>query len=312
MEDLIGKKIGRLTVISYSHKDKWRKHHWNCICECGNNTTIKNYALKNKTKSCGCLQKEKARESNTVDMIGKKFNRLTIISFSHHDKGRRCHWNCLCDCGNSKVVEGNAVRSGKIKSCGCLNSEMSSERAKSKFEDLTGKVFGLLTVISLSEKIYKTTNNYWNCICECGNGHVVKGSHLKSGGIKSCGCLTKGENNNMYNHDLTDEERNERRNCPQYYQWRKNVLNRDKYKCQCCGNDTKTLNTHHIYNYKDYKQLRYETHNGIVLCEDCHIEFHNLFERRYNDLNQLICFFNRKKVDIPKWLKNAIFDLVEN
>ena len=35
----IGEKIGIMTVVSYSHYEK-RRHHWNVICECGNEKTI--------------------------------------------------------------------------------------------------------------------------------------------------------------------------------------------------------------------------------------------------------------------------------
>jgi hypothetical protein len=55
-----------------------------------------------------------------------------------------------------------------------------------KRKDLTGMVFGKLTVL-----VYSHTNRfaYWRCKCECGNETVVSSGNLKSGGVKSCGCL---------------------------------------------------------------------------------------------------------------------------
>jgi len=57
--DLTGRKFGRLVVIKQVGKDKWGSYKWLCLCDCGNKTIIISYSLiKNKTKSCGCLQKQ--------------------------------------------------------------------------------------------------------------------------------------------------------------------------------------------------------------------------------------------------------------
>ena len=54
VEDLTGKKFGRLTVNSYAGR-KNNKTYWNCTCECGNTTTADAYSLKNGSiVSCGC------------------------------------------------------------------------------------------------------------------------------------------------------------------------------------------------------------------------------------------------------------------
>lgn len=54
-------------------------------------------------------------------MIGKKFNRLTVLEECiERDKHRRIVYKCLCDCGNITYVKGTQLRSGAIKSCGCI------------------------------------------------------------------------------------------------------------------------------------------------------------------------------------------------
>ena len=57
--------------------------------------------------------------------------------------------------------------------------------------DLTGWVCGMLTVLRVhSRKIWKNTQGiYWECVCECGNSHVVAGDRLTTGKTQSCGCL---------------------------------------------------------------------------------------------------------------------------
>lgn len=59
-----------------------------------------------------------------------------------------------------------------------------------KFIDLSGKVFGRLVAISLSEKRI-AGRTAWNCLCECGNKTIVTGCNLTNGVSKSCGCLQK-------------------------------------------------------------------------------------------------------------------------
>jgi hypothetical protein len=59
-----------------------------------------------------------------------------------------------------------------------------------KFIDLTGKKFGRLTVVCLSERS-KHGINYWECHCSCGNTKISKLGDLRSGRINSCGCLRK-------------------------------------------------------------------------------------------------------------------------
>lgn len=54
--------------------------------------------------------------------------------------------------------------------------------------DLTGKQFGDLTVIKLSDKRDKYNKLLWECKCSCGNSAYVPGPSLRAGYYKSCGC----------------------------------------------------------------------------------------------------------------------------
>lgn len=55
-------------------------------------------------------------------MIGKKFNRLTVLSLVKRKKSYRV--KCVCDCGGTTITCGNQVLIGKIKSCGCYRDEI--------------------------------------------------------------------------------------------------------------------------------------------------------------------------------------------
>lgn len=100
-------------------------------------------------------------------------------------------WECLCECGNIFTATSNALRSGQTRSCGCLLKESVSER---RFKDLTGQVFGRLTVLYRVDDYIDDSGNHrvmWHCICECGNEKDIRGTNLTSGVTKSCGCIAK-------------------------------------------------------------------------------------------------------------------------
>jgi hypothetical protein len=54
--------------------------------------------------------------------------------------------------------------------------------------NLIGKRFGKLLVTGFSHLDSKK-NSYFNTICECGKKSIVRGSHLTSERVRSCGCL---------------------------------------------------------------------------------------------------------------------------
>lgn len=60
------------------------------------------------------------------NLVGRVFDRLTVISEAPRVRGKsrwRTRWLCRCACGNEKIVDGADLKSGKTKSCGCLNQE---------------------------------------------------------------------------------------------------------------------------------------------------------------------------------------------
>ncbi len=57
-----------------------------------------------------------------VDLTGQRFGRLVVLN---REKNRKSNatWLCKCDCGNQKIVVGDYLRTGRTKSCGCLDKE---------------------------------------------------------------------------------------------------------------------------------------------------------------------------------------------
>lgn len=61
--DLTGQKFGRLTVVADDGTRDNGAVSWLCRCECGKSTPVRGALLKSgNTRSCGCLQLDRARE----------------------------------------------------------------------------------------------------------------------------------------------------------------------------------------------------------------------------------------------------------
>ena len=64
-----------------------------------------------------------------IDLTGQRFGRLRVIERAQSNKNGYPRWLCKCDCGNITTAYGMHLKSGASKSCGCLISEKSRERA---------------------------------------------------------------------------------------------------------------------------------------------------------------------------------------
>ncbi len=182
-------------------------------------------------------------------MVGNKYNRLTVVSFSHNRPRKGAVYNCLCDCGKTSVVLGSNLRCNAVKSCGCLRLENTKNKIPYNFVDISGWVYGKLTVI---KRVQSSYNTKWLCRCECGNETVVDKGNLSSGRQVSCGChnrLMAKNGHTIHNKSKT----------PIYRVW--------------SGMITRCYNPKFVH-YKDYGG------RGITVCD----EWRNDFMVFYNDM----------------------------
>lgn len=80
--DLLGKKFGRLTVVSEAepkHTEYGNRRRWLCLCDCGNYTTVDQTNLvSDRSKSCGCYRKELVTQSQTKHGEGGEKHRTRL------------------------------------------------------------------------------------------------------------------------------------------------------------------------------------------------------------------------------------------
>ncbi|MEG1502298.1 MAG: hypothetical protein RR370_02805 [Synergistaceae bacterium] len=94
-ESIVGRKVGRLTVVEYAGKSKKGSNQYKCLCDCGNESTvIFSQLYKETTLSCGCLRYEKLREANSKRHEKRKnqyFEEVDICYFTIQDKHGNIH-----------------------------------------------------------------------------------------------------------------------------------------------------------------------------------------------------------------------------
>ena len=115
LEDLVGQKFGKLTILCAYRLSSGI--YCKCKCDCGNMGEYRYDSLQiGSTKSCGCLHKVDYRS-----LVGQQFGKLRILEVNEVIKGKRkrIFCKCLCECGTIKEINYDSLRIGETKSCGC-------------------------------------------------------------------------------------------------------------------------------------------------------------------------------------------------
>lgn len=168
----------------------------------------------------------------------KGYDPLTLSKGSHK---RVC---ISCDeCGRVRWVEFKTKKFNICQSCAHIGIKPSKETLLKKSESAKGRKHSNETKAKISKNHARLT----------------------------------GENNSLWNPNITNEERLIKRKYPEYKQWRNEIFERDNFVCQKCDQIGYKLNAHHLESYSNNKKLRITLLNGITLCEDCHKDFHHIY-----------------------------------
>ena len=68
-----------------------------------------------------------------IDITGETFGRLTVLKRHGSSKCKKAMWKCVCECGNTKIIQGSSIRHGLTRSCGCLSLEV-AKKVNSKWD----------------------------------------------------------------------------------------------------------------------------------------------------------------------------------
>ena len=122
--NLLNQTFGKLLVIEETSKRKNKSVVWKCKCECNNIEEFSTKELRSdgiiQCHQCGNTREPKIKL--TEDIIGKKFNHLTVLEKTCKKQGDKILYKCECDCIPKNIVYANRtdLMSGHIKSCGCI------------------------------------------------------------------------------------------------------------------------------------------------------------------------------------------------
>lgn len=54
-----------------------------------------------------------------MNLIGRRFGRLTVVAEAPRNSSGKVRWLCRCDCGRGRIVIGTMLVTGHVTSCGC-------------------------------------------------------------------------------------------------------------------------------------------------------------------------------------------------
>ena len=62
------------------------------------------------------------------DLTGLKFGRWVAIKRGKNGNRKETRWQCLCECGNERLVKAYSLTHGDSQSCGCLQKELTRKK----------------------------------------------------------------------------------------------------------------------------------------------------------------------------------------
>lgn len=109
---------------------------------------------------------------------------------------------------------------------------------------------------------------------------IKKGEHLSKATEFKKGAFIR-EKNPSWRGGVTTKNDFVRKSC-EYKEWRTKVYQRDGFACQDCGVhcEPKNIIAHHLKEFADYPELRFDVDNGLTLCRTCHFNRHHHKEKR--------------------------------
>ena len=178
--NLLNQKIGKLLVIEETNKRKNKSIVWKCQCDCRN---IDEFSTK-ELRSDGIIQchqcgnSRKPQTGLTENIIGKKFNHLTVLEKSEKRIGGKIGYKCQCDCEKKTIlyVSKTDLENNHTTSCGC---------ARRKYK--IGDIISNKQIIGYIGSKNNNGHYYYKVKCLlCGREYEAIGQTLEK--TVGCGC----------------------------------------------------------------------------------------------------------------------------
>ena len=269
-------------------------------CICGNKFYKSFAEFKNSPhcQECGRKSMQEKQRTPFVD-IKKCFEKegYQVITEEKDYKNNRTKLHYICPSGHEGKIDVHSFMRGvRCKTCAGLKmtkeNTMPYENIKSYIEGENGNRCKLISF----KNEYQNTKTKLEIQCKCGNTFktdFINFKHENKKQCNECGLELRSKENSPNWRGGTSSERDIIKNSDEYKNWRSSVFKRDNYTCQCCGdNKGGNLEAHHIENFSEYEELRFDINNGITLCKKCHNpnqkgSFHHTYGTHNNTKEQL-------------------------
>lgn len=210
----------------------------------------------------------------------------------------------ICEeCGKVRIVLKYSYRD-LCASCCRLKKNLSDETRAKISASLTGKnnpMFGKIHSKEVRTKMGASltdkNNHFYGkkhskkakmkmSISTSGENNPMFGKHH----TKETLMKMRGENNPNWNPNLTDEEREIKRNTLEYNTWVRAVKETNNFTCVKCNTCEGELISHHLFAYWKYPEARFIIGNGVTLCKSCYNKFHRLYGYKYFTIDDFFIF----------------------
>lgn len=269
-------------------------------CSCGN-LLVMNTGQIRKRKCCDVIKHGIA--NTKIKRLHKKYVGRHIHGFEVLDVVKGSSFSFLLKCTNCGIeirrsVSGFLSRKNDICKCLIGKKELRVRATRdivreklNYYKDLSGMKFNKLTVIKYTG--YTTDKFGLNhavflCKCDCGGTWEGEGQRLTSGSRKYCDKeITNIKRSLAVKSNKKKKTKRDKlgiKSTRSFRQQNKMALTvfsqeiYDKYSgvCQCCNKMyPKTLShAHHLVPISSNTNTAFLKSNGILLCEECHMKFH--------------------------------------
>lgn len=268
------------------------------ICSCGKESKKTYTNFKFKSSMCEeCSNKEflinvakqNNNDYNSIKMICLD-NDMELISYKEKFINKDIiEYRCSCKELNTKSI----LYFKKNPLCNkCRQKLIAKNRYYENKKFIEDNNCKLLTTY----EEYKDGYTNLQIECKCGETYYTNFIQFKHDNKRQCNkCgrrLMSAENSPFWKGGITTESEKIRKST-KYSSWRISVFKRDNYTCKKCGNNVGgNLQAHHIENFSENLDKRFDIDNGITLCNKCHDpsiigSFHYLYGTRNNTKEQI-------------------------
>lgn len=147
-------------------------------------------------------RKVNLEQAPAIDWTGRKFNRWTVLRFSHWrviSNKPRAYWYCRCICSTERAVKGLTLSNSTSISCGCYGNELSTKRARPKGEAfLTHLLAQYRSGAAKRDYVFELTKSQFKALIiqacvYCGSPPILKTQPRLNGGMY-CNGLDRKDN----------------------------------------------------------------------------------------------------------------------